>query len=146
MDLIPKLLHGRKFFVGLDSLGSTSALPLPTVIDVDIIPTVLVESCCNKSSCRAKNLLLADLTTPTVPAIPSHGRSQGNLLACHYLESASRLTLGIGRDQQDGIFSGLRELAGDTSCSCIQGQSCRKPLGRKNHRPVTGGGDRVEKR
>ena len=139
MDFIGQSLHIGEFRVGLDGVVFSAALPLPTVIDIDIGPTVIDQSFLDHGAGRCEYLLLRHIARPAVPGVPAHRRRQRNGVADDDFQIAFVAAERIFGLQPDDVFPGFLHAPRNASRPGVEFQPFGQTFGREGHGACSGG-------
>ena len=146
VNFITKLFHVGKLAVSLKTAVMAHTRALPGVVDVHVGPAVVDQTRRNHGSRRFEHFFLVHRTCPAIPAIPAHGRSQGELVADHDTQLLGGGTPGVAGVELDREHSLGFELSGNLAGVSIERQTLRQAAGAILHRPFARGRDSVQKR
>jgi len=74
VDVVAKGLHVGKFFIGLDGVVRSAAVPLPAIVDVDVLPPVVDQAGIDHRLGRRPQVGVRDLRSPAAPGVAAQQR------------------------------------------------------------------------
>ena len=116
MNMIGQPFDVGEFFVGeqLSFFGAPAGLP--AVVDVDITPSVFDQSVAHHGVGGSFYLILVYRACPVVPAVPSHGRRQRQLVGANDdFQAPGSFPRFVPGSDVDCIFPFLFHFPGDQS-------------------------------
>ena len=120
VNVVGERLHIGECLVGLDGVVFPAAKALPCHVDVHVCPAVVDQIVLDESVGCGLNILLRDVVSPAVPAVPPHGRCQGETVADDDAQVADVGSEGVGRREAYGVFSGLLDASRDASAPGVE--------------------------
>ena len=81
MQPVAQAFHVRKLLIRLDPAVRSPLVGLPGIVDVHVGIAIIGKTPVDEGGRRSHHLFLRNAQGPAVPAVPAHGRGQGDLVA-----------------------------------------------------------------
>ena len=141
MNGIAHGLHVRKALVGLDGEIPSASLALPAIVNIDIGPAMVDKPPLHKKPGRLQHILLPHGLTVGIPAAPTHGRGQAQLIP-HLQNPLLRIfSMPVGSLDLHLVFPLLRRGGTRNQPARIHPQAGGKPSRLNLHGTLPGNGN-----
>ena len=123
MKVVSQFFHVWEFSVRLNAMEFPATYALPSIVYIDVGPSIVDQTFFYHGLGRTHHLVLAHAVAPAVPTVPSHGRSESNFLTYFNAEVAFSFAQTVGCIEFDMVGPCFFDTATDKTRLGIKGQS-----------------------